>query len=626
MSHTHNYSGLIHFGFLLLALSFLVAGSFQIEEESYLSHEIDLANWGLRDVSEVGFISIGIYHQKTGDEMVIYHVRKNKPAIEHPTKPRSRIPALQEGVFLLDDFQQGNTNRLGGYFNHIIREPSESHVTIGEAPDGRRSLCFTYSQNPPGFSGFWIHLFDFKLPPIDRTYLDASPFRYLTFDIRGEQGGESLSLQVADFAWDKKEDSLKIGNVDRFLPTGKIQPSWQRAWVPLDGFPERVMKTELANLVFLANRGNGRIYIGDVAFATDKDVPMPKPAEKKSYPPSPHRAMWLWNTKDLLGNEGEQKRLVDFCGQNRITEIFLQLPYEVVEKSGQKEIQWDTSQMAVLLSLLHGEGIKAHALDGAPQFALRPMHEHVLATMQTIIDYNERVQPDERFHGIRYDNEPYILPEFAGVQKESIMGQYLELLERSKELAASVNLEFGVDIPFWFDQNNEFFEPIAEINDHPLTRSVLDIVDNIGIMDYRTAAYGADGVVAHALDELRYASEKGKKVYIGLETTVLPDETLLEFGQGIGPSRLHLKKLDGTKILLQWIPEESERVIKHDLVLFQQKKTSVSSGKITFADRSIADLNEIMEKAESEFRQYPSFYGFAIHYYQSYRKLAAKTR
>jgi hypothetical protein len=487
-------------------------------------------------------------------------------------------------------------------------------------------LCFTYSQKPPGFAGFWIHLFDFKLPPIQRTFLDASPFRYLTFDIRGERGGESLSLQVADVSWERKEDSLRIGDVERFLPTGKIQPSWQRAWVPLDKFPERVNKTELASLVFLANQGKGRVYIGDVAFAIDRDFPVPELEAKKPYPPSPHRAMWLWNTKDLLGNEEEQKRLVVFCGQKGITEIFLQLPYEVVEKNGKKEILWNTSQMAALLSLLHSRGIKAHALDGAPHYALLPMHGHVLATMQTIINYNETVRPVERFHGIRYDNEPYILPEFAGVQKESIMEQYLELLERSKELAASADLEFGVDIPFWFDQNNEFFEPIAEINDRPLTRCVLDIVDNIGIMDYRTAAYGADGVVAHALDELRYASEKGKKVYIGLETTVLPDETLLEFGQGTGSSRLHLKKRVGTKILLQWIPEESESDIKKNLVLFQQKETFVSSGKITFADRSIDDLNEIMEKAESEFRKYPSFYGFAIHFYQSYRKLAAKIR
>lgn len=612
--------------FLILFLATLVGGSFHSSEKKSLECEMDLADWGLEDTSDVGFLSVGIIHNPSGDELIVYDVRRNKPVIEQPSKPRSRIPPIQKEVFLLDDFQGGNTNRLGGYFSHIIRIPSESHVTIDKAPGGRRSLCFTYSQKSPGFAGFWIHLFDFKLPPIERIFLDASPFRFITFDIRGELGGERLSLQVADYSWERREDSLKIGNVGQFLPSGQIQQSWQRAWVPLEMLPDRIRREELANLVFLAQSGKGKVFIGDVAFTEMKDAPIPQPLEKKVYEPSPHRGMWLWNTKDLLGDVEEQMRLVDFCGQNGITEIFMQLPYEVKEKNEKKEILWDRSKVASLLSRLHIAGIKTHALDGAPQFALREWHYHVIDTIRSVIQYNESVQPAERFAGVRYDNEPYILPNFAGVNKESILEQYMELLRLSKELTESAHLEFGVDIPFWFDQKNEFFEPIAALGGRPLTECILDVVDNIGIMDYRTQAYGADGVIAHGLGELQYATKKGKKVFIGLETVTLPDETLLEFGQGRGPSRLHLKKLAGTKILLQWIPEDRGSETKHDMVLFQQKKTFVPSGKITFADRSIRDLNEIMKKAESEFQAYPSFYGFAIHYYQSYRKLFVKSR
>jgi hypothetical protein len=243
-----------------------------------------------------------------------------------------------------------------------------------------------------------------------------------------------------------------------------------------------------------------------------------------------------------------------------------------------------------------------------------------------VIHFNQSVGPEERFVGVRYDNEPYILPEFAGVNKESILDQYMELLRLSQDLTESGQLEFGVDIPFWFDQKNEFFEPITPYRGRPLTECILDVVDNIGIMDYRTSAYGADGVIAHALGELRYAAEKGKKVFIGLETVELPDETLLEFEQGMGPSCLCLKKLEGTRILLQWIPADKRNQIAYDAVLFQKKKTFVPSGKITFFDRSIHELNEIMRRAESEFHVYPSFYGFAIHYYRSYQELSAKSQ
>ncbi len=592
--------------------------------DNFLSCEVDLSLWGLKDPSEVRYVSVGIYHKMGDDELVVYDIRAKKPVIEWPSRPRSRIPPIQGKIFLLDNFHQGNTNRLGGYFSRIRRAPSKSQVTVDKAPDGRLSLCFTYDQKSPGFAGFWIHLFDFKKPPAERIFLDATPFRYITFIIRGEAEEERLVLQAADYSWERKEDSLKVGDVGQFLPAGKIQNEWQRAWVPLDRLPKRIRRKELASLIFLAQPGHGRVYIGDMAFAEEKDVPIPRSVDKKGHPLSSHRAMWLWNTKDLLGRDAEQDRLAGFCTRNGITEIFLQLPYEVEEKNGKKEIFLDRSQISPLLSLLHSKGIKIHALDGDPRYVLREWHPHVLATIQAVIQFNDSVRSDARFDGVRYDNEPYILPNFPGVQKESILEQYLKLLKLSKKLIEPANLEFGVDIPFWFDQNNEFFEPITEFKGRPLTECILDIVDNIGIMDYRTEAYGADGIIAHAIEELQYAAAKKKKVFVGLETAPLPDETILEFGQGKGPSRIQLKKEEGTKILLRWIPEGTEIDVQPDVFLSQKKKTFVPAGKITFADRSIQELCHIMKKAESEFQGYPSFYGFALHYYESFRALSKK--
>jgi len=586
--------------------------------------ETDLAHWGLADPSDVGYISVGILHKKSGDELVVYDIRKKRPVIKEPPKPESRIPSFQGDVFLLDDFRQGNVNRLGGYFNGFSKSPSLSIITIDKAPDGLQSLCFSYDQKSPGFAGFWIHLYDFKASPTERVFLDSSPFRYLTFAIRGEEGNEKLTLQVADYSWEKREDSLKIGDLGRFLPRGKIEKDWQRAWIPLENFPDGINRKELASFVFLARSGRGRVYIGDVAFTTRKDARIPPPQQKHAFKPSPHRATWLWETKSLLGNDLEQNQLVDFCRKNGITEIFLQLPYEIEEKDEGRKFIWDTSKVKALLSKLHGAAIKIHALDGDPRYALREWHDHVVATIQAVIQFNKSVQPDERFDGLRFDNEPYLLPHFAGVQKESILRQYLDLLRISKKIAGSANLKFGVDIPFWFDQKNEFFEPITELEGRPLTEYIIDIVDNIGIMDYRTEAYGADGVIAHALGELQYASKVGKEIFIGLETTALPDETILEFGPGKGTSRILLEKLEGTKILLRWIPEGTAVDIKNGALLYQKKQTFVPAGKLTFAEKSMKELTETMEKAESEFNQFPSFYGFVIHYYKSLRLLQKK--
>ncbi|MDH4218521.1 MAG: hypothetical protein OEW23_07060 [Candidatus Aminicenantes bacterium] len=611
---------------LVFYFSFLIGHSSGLfnNNQTPVTCETDLAHWGLADPSDVGFISVGILHKKGGDELVVYDIRKKRPVIKEPPKPESRIPPFQGDVFLLDDFRQGNVNRLGGYFNGFSKAPSLSSITIDKASGGLPSLCYFYEQTSPGFAGFWIHLFDFKVPPTERAFLDSTPFTYLTFAIRGEEGNERLTLQVADYSWENREDSLEVGDLARFLPKGKIEKNWQRAWIPLENFPDGISRKELASLVFLAWEGRGRVYIQDIAFTTKKDAQIPPPQQKRAFKPSPHRAMWLWETKALLGNDLEQDQLVDFCRKNGMTEIFLQLPYEVEEKDEGRKIIWDTSKAKVLLSKLHGAAIKVYALDGDPRYAFREWHDHVVATIQSVIQFNKSVQPDERFDGLRFDNEPYLLPHFAGVQKESILRQYLDMLRISKKIAGSANLEFGVDIPFWFDQKNEFFEPITELEGRPLTEHVIDIVDNIGIMDYRTEAYGADGIIAHALGELQYASKVGKKIFIGLETTDLPDETILEFGQGKGASRILLEKLEGTKILLRWIPEGPAENIENGVFLYQKNETFVPAGKLTFADKSMKDLTEVMEKAESEFNQFPGFYGFVIHSYKSLRVLWQK--
>ena len=611
-----------------LFLPLLLASSVEYlsitSDQDFPSCEIDLSHWDLEDPSEVGYISAGILHKESGEELTVYDIRKKKPVVLEPSKPRSRIPQFQGEAFIVDDFQLGSTNCFGGYFNRLAKAPSESHLTVHRSSGGQRSLCFTYDQSSSGFAGLWVQLYDFKLPPLQRIFLDASPFEYLTFDVKGEEGGERLMLQVADYSWEMKEDSLEVGDVGRFLPEGKILESWQRAWIPIRQFPQRIDRKTLASLVFLARSGRGRVYIDNLGFTTQKDVPLPQPQESKMQKPSPHRGMWVWKTKDLLEHQDRQAQLVQFAQNSGITEIFLQLPYEVLEREGRREIIWDRSSVSSLLSSLHRAGIKVHALDGNPRFALREWHDHIIATIQSIISFNLSAPQDERFDGIRYDNEPYLLPNFGGIQKESLMEQYLDSLRMSREIAGSAGLEFGVDIPFWFDETNEFFEPITDFKGRPLSEWTLDIVDNIGIMDYRTEAYGADGIIAHALGELRYASEKGKKVFIGLETSDVPNETILEFGRGPGPSHILLEKREGTKIFLQWFRNGSSAKTRAGSLLFQQKKTFVPSEKLSFYKKNIAELNEIMEAAESEFQKYPGFFGFALHYYGSYRLMNQK--
>lgn len=581
-----------------------------------VSKEVDLSNWGLSSPSQIGYAAISILHKKTGDELIIYDLRKKRPEVKEPAAPRSMVPTFQGNYFLLSRFDQGNQNRLGGFFNGFSKSPSEASLAIENG-----ALAFSYKRIPPTFAGFWVHLFNFRDPPSERSYMDSSPFSFLTFSVRGASGGEEITFQVADYAWEKKEDSVPVGKVAAFVPDGKITTVWQKAWIPLDKFPAGLNKKELAGLIFqVAGNGSGKIYIKDMAFTVKKDVQIPAGQVQPASYSSAHKALWLWETEKITDSLAERQQLMNFCKSQGITEIFMQIPYKAEKKDGVWKIDWDSSKIRPLMAALSGMGVRVHALDGDARFALTEWHGRVIALINRIIEYNKEVPANERFIGIRYDNEPYLLPNFSGVQKESLLKQYLDLLRESKKLAASSGLEYGVDIPFWFDSKNEFFEPVAELSGRPMSELIIDIVDNIGIMDYRTTAYGADGVITHGLAELVYAAKKGKKVYIGLETVDLPDETLYEFSKHGSGSALVIEGLGGTKARISLVSGGGSG----NDTLHQTRSVNVPASKLTFADKNTEDLKAVMMQAASEFQQLPSFYGFAIHSYESYSKWLRK--
>ncbi len=510
------------------------------------SQVIVLADWGVSDASEIGYLHVGVLHRADGDALAIYSVRQRPPVIQWPSEPQHRTPPLDGGVFLLGHFDRGNTNRLGGYFNGFAQAPSTSALAIARAPDDGPALAYSYDKEAGSFAGFWIHLFDFKQPPTERVLFDAGPLAYLTFAIRGELGGEDLALHIADRAWEEREGSLPIADVASFLTGGRIETTWQRVWVPLDELPPGLNTQELASLVFLTNgEGAGRVFLKDIAFTTNRDAEIPTAVGGEEPGRSLRQAMWVWETPAVTSSPDARRRLVQFCRTQGITDLFVQLPYQARRVEERWTISWDRDRLRPLIADLHAAGVTVHALDGDPRFGLTEWHGQVIATIQSIVEYNRESPPAQRFDGIRHDIEPYLLPGFGGVRRPEILEQYLTIVAASRALAAQAGLVYGVDIPAWFDERNEFFEPVADVEGRPLSELIIDIVDNVGIMDYRTQAYGADGTIAHAQSELRYAAAAGKRVFVGLETVDLPDETDFTFSsEGSGGSRIVIEQID----------------------------------------------------------------------------------
>ena len=176
-----------------------------------------------------------------------------------------------------------------------------------------------------------------------------------------------------------------------------------------------------------------------------------------------------------------------------------------------------------------------------------------------------------------------------------------------------------------------------------MNEHVIDLVDNVGIMDYRTVAYGADGIIAQCAGEMDYASKTKKPIFVGLETFALPDETLWMFRAPPQQGRpllaagtfLFAAQRSDTAIVFYYVPDgrlgEFENLIKkknirmEDLNYWRLKENIfVPGSKITFAGMGSKSFKEACDQTIFELNRNPSFYGMAIHYYETYREILSK--
>lgn len=640
------------FAIAAVAGAVITAGQSQTRQEASLAAAVHPADWGLSDIARVTSGRISLIDDPDGARIEVYRL-SDAPAPAFPEHVRSERPPFSQSHFVVADFSAGVRNRVGGFFNAFAKAPSRASAALAPAPDGRMGLRLSYGREELGFCGAWIHFFDVTRPPDERVFLDATSAATLSFWVRGDRGDERVSLKLADVRWERRGDAVPLGDVGDFLPSGRIGTEWQQAVIPLSEIPEGIVLSELASMVLegLAP-SQGQIYLSRVAFSegSDRLPPLPDPVPRTGGADISPRAIWIWNTAELLESPDLRQRLFRFLGAEGFETAFLQLVSAPASRLPEGEVDPDP-RMRDLLTRFHELGIRVYALDGYKRYALPEYHPAVLATIGNVARFNEHSAEPERFYGVRYDIEPYLLPGFRGPRRGAILNGYLELLARGAQLASEDGLRFGADIPFWYDAPDEIsFEPVTAVFrgiEKPVSQHVIDLVDDVAIMDYRTTAYGSDGIIRHAEAELRYASQRNKPAYVALETGRLPDETLIDFGgepmrgppDGRSASgRVGLAPL-GDSVLVIWSPppgrgivERSEADALADLahrggdaasVLWWPTtgRIAVPGGKLSFAGLGVAPLQDALEETIRELGDYDSFAGFAIHYSDSYMDL-----
>lgn len=449
---------------------------------------------------------------------------------------------FKDNLTLVAGFNHGIQNAAGGYHNPFERMPSRASTTMSKKVlrgDSGCSLRIDAHRESSGFCGTWIHLFDFRA--LDVRYFDMHNYEVLSFWLKGEKGGEMFSIKLADRSWIEKEDSAFIGTIEQFLPGG-VTTTWQEVVIPLDEVAERLDLENMGGLTLeFETPGTYTIYIDDISVKTSRNIPTPlfgsSAVPPQSAAPLP-LAMWVWKTPPLLLDATKRAEFFSFCAKEKVGTVWLQVvshfepgynvygpPAEGPPESFRAVLEHPV-ELRGFLKEAHAAGLEVHALDGYPEYAQQEYHFAPLAIADSVIAFNRNSAPDEGFDGIHFDNEPYLILGWKDAdRREQILHDFLVLNDEiQRRVDQQPNLVFGIDIPFWFqDINRDTGQPLGWVTykgvSKPASYHCIDLFDNIGIMNYRDAADGADGIIAHGKDLIEYGRKAGHaKIFMGVET------------------------------------------------------------------------------------------------------------
>ncbi|MDT8286047.1 MAG: hypothetical protein RQ748_02965 [Elusimicrobiales bacterium] len=277
------------------------------------------------------------------------------------------------------------------------------------------------------------------------------------------------------------------------------------------------------------------------------------------------RAVWVWEPETFAMLEDRRAALeaAEFLRSKGVDTVYIYAD----SYKGRSHLEKKPKLYRALIRRLGKRGIRAYALLGSwhlrtHEYVLPERHTEAVAMLNRVLAYNAAARPAERFAGVNIDIEPHMLETW----KTDREGLLLNFLDMSRALmdaknAAGAALPVGPAIPFWLDRVQLEWDGAKK----PVSEHVLDIYDTAVLMNYRDRAGGKDGMIEHASSELAYAAKLGKRLGIGVEVT------------------------------------------------------ANEIGKVTFYDESDEDMERELEEAGAAFSRTPSFDGFVIHHYESYR-------
>ncbi|AWP28560.1 hypothetical protein AWU65_19395 [Paenibacillus glucanolyticus] len=208
-----------------------------------------------------------------------------------------------------------------------------------------------------------------------------------------------------------------------------------------------------------------------------------------------NKATWLWDAS-LIRSETEE--IVAFSGREGITTIFLQIQKEVTEEEYRR-----------FVAAAHQKGISVHALGGQPDWAYGEGQGQGMELLTWLDEYNQASAPEEKFEGVQFDVEPYVLRRWDREQVQ-VVEEWSANMKVWVQEAERQNLPLSAAVPFWLDS---IPGPKGE-NSDSFSRWMIQNTDAIAVMAYRDSG---EQMYELSKEELKQADELGKSVWIGME-------------------------------------------------------------------------------------------------------------
>ena len=158
-------------------------------------------------------------------------------------------------------------------------------------------------------------------------------------------------------------------------------------------------------------------------------------------PETPARGLWVWDTAPLLHDAGERRAFFAFCAHHDIGVVGIQIG---TDGTGTDRHLAHVAEWQGLIGEATRRGIRLHALDGDPTYARRSQRETALSIVDAVVAYNRTVRLSQRFYGVHFDIEPYLLPEWTNPgERERLLADYLELDDEATRRSHAVGLVYG---------------------------------------------------------------------------------------------------------------------------------------------------------------------------------------